>query len=292
MSVSENFQALCNNLTVDSAADIDARRKVIYKRLNSDFWGIESDSKHGYYVGSYGRETAIRNFHDLDVLFQLPSSYYTTYNAYSSNGQSALLQVVKNSVKKTYSQTDVGGDGQVVVVLFSDGMRFEILPAFENNSGSYTYPDSNNGGSWETTNPFPEISAISATDKSCNNNLKRLCRMARAWRRKWDVPIGGLLIDTLANSFLQSWEYKGNSFVYYDWMGRDFFQYLANRSATQSYWLAPGSGQQVWRKGVFESKAKQCYNLSLEAIQADTDKMLYTAAKKWTEIYGSFYPSP
>lgn len=33
------------------------------------------------------------------------NSYYTKYNDYSGNGQSALLQAVRNSLMKTYSSS-------------------------------------------------------------------------------------------------------------------------------------------------------------------------------------------
>jgi hypothetical protein len=115
--------------------------------------------------------------------------------------------------------------------------------------------------------------------------------MARAWKGTWNVPIGGLLIDTFAHSFLADWPHRDKSFVYYDWMSRDFFAYLMNRDPTQSYWLAPGSNQYVLRKGDFEYKAKRCYNISLEAIEADGKGHEYTRNQKWREIYGSQFPT-
>jgi len=291
MGVGENFRAFCNNLTVNNTSDISARYKAITKRLNIDFWNSDSDTYHSFYVGSYGRGTAIRYFHDLDMLFRMPYSYYERYKNYVGNGQSALLQEVRKSIQTTYWNTEVGGDGQVVVVRFSDDMRFEVVPAFSNNDDSFTYPDSNNGGSWKVTNPLAEIEAVRKTDSECNYNLKMLCRMARAWRRYWDVPMGGLLIDTLANSFIKTWSYRDKSYLYYDFMSRDFFDYMANQNSTQQYWLAPGSSQYVWRKGLFEYKARRCYNLSLEAINYETNAQAYSASKKWREIYGTSYPS-
>ncbi|MDQ4678152.1 nucleotidyltransferase, partial [Stenotrophomonas maltophilia group sp. RNC7] len=76
--------------------------------------------------------------------------------------------------------------------------------------------------------------------------------MTRAWKHYWDVPIGGLLLDTLAHNILKDWEYKQNSYLYYDWMSRDFFKYLKNQNSDQNYWLAPGSKSLVYRKGKFE----------------------------------------
>ena len=111
--------------------------------------------------------------------------------------------------------------------------------------------------------------------------------MARAWKDKWDVPIGGLLIDTLAYNFLVQWEYRDKSFVYYDWMTRDFFRFLKDQGSDKNYWLAPGSSQRVWRKGGFEYKALRCFNIAIEAIKYETDDMPYSANQKWREIYGN-----
>jgi hypothetical protein len=291
MGVSDNFSKLCSNLYVDNQASISTRYKQITKRLNIDFWGSDSELANSRYVGSYGRDTAIRKFHDLDILFCLPVKYYNHYNSYSSNGQSALLQAVKTSLQKTYPSTAISGDGQVVVIRFTDEMRFEIVPAFTNNDNSYTYADSNDGGKWRITNPLPEIAAIQSGDNNWNKNLKRLCRMTRAWKRKHDVPMGGLLIDTLAYNFLKDWSFRDKSFLFYDFMMRDFFLYMSSLNRDQTYWLAVGSNQYVWRKGIFEAKAKQAYNLSLEAITHESNNQLYSAAAKWREIFGTFYPN-
>lgn len=292
MSISEKFSTFCSNLRMSQATvdNVSTRYKQITKRLNIDFYNSYSDTAHSLYVGSYGRGTAI-HVSDIDMLFILPHSVSVRYNNYAHNGQSALLQAVKNSIATTYSTTSLGGDGQVVKVSFSDGMVFEVVPCFENTDESFTFPDSNNGGSWKTTNPRPEISEIRNKDALWNKNLRRLCRMARAWKDTWDVPIGGLLIDTLAYNFLKDWEYKDKSFTYYDWMTRDFFEYLKNQDEDQKYWISPGGKQYVWRKGKFEYKAKQCYNEALKAIEHENKNQDWSANQKWREIYGTKFSS-
>jgi Second Messenger Oligonucleotide or Dinucleotide Synthetase domain len=292
MSLSEWFNTFCSNLQLQNGATISARYKAITRRLNTDFWNTTSETSHSLYVGSYGRNTAIKGFSDLDMVFELPSSLYFQYDKYTSNGQSALLQSVRNSMQKTYSSSKVGGDGQVVAVNFDDGITFEVVPVFMNKEESYTYPDSNGGGSWKVTNPRPEIEAIRTRNNACNDNLFRLCRMMRAWKKKWDVPIGGLLIDTLAYQFIDGWEHKGKSFIYYDFMCRDFFRFMADQDKEKEYWKAPGSGQYVYGKGLFQWKATRCYNLSLEAIEHEmaTPKREWSAKQKWREIFGTSFP--
>jgi len=227
------------------------------------------------------------------MIFQLPYAIYQQYDAYQRNGQSALLQVVKKSIEKTYSTTSLKADGKVILVPFTDGITFEVVPGFINEDDSYTHPDANDGGQWRTTNPRPEIAAIQVRNSACNGNLIQLCRMMRAWKKIWDVPIGGLLVDTLAYQFIENYQYRDKSFLYYDLMCRDFFRWMADQDSSQEYWRAPGSGQYVYGKGLFQYKATRCYNISREAIDHETavPKREWSAKQKWREIFGTAFPN-
>lgn len=290
LNVGATFSEFGQNLRIPSTtvADIQFRYKRITKQLNKDFWGSESETAHSLYVGSYGRDTEIF-VSDIDMLFQLPYDDYLRYNNHSGNGQSALLQDVRKSLQNTYSTTYLRADGQVVVINFTDGICFEIVPCFVNKDDSFTYPDTHDGGSWKKTDPRPEIRAVKRQNDDTKGDMKALCRMMRAWKENWNVPMGGLLIDTLACDFLDQWEHRGKGSNWYDWMSRDFFKYLSERNPEQSFWYALGSSQKIYRQGSFEYKAKRCYNLALEAIEKEN--FPYTAKSKWREIYGTKFPA-
>lgn len=292
MGLADWFSTFCANIKVQDGGTISTRYKNITRRLNSNYWTTTSDTAYSLYVGSYGRNTAIQGISDLDMIFQLPYSVYEQYDKYSGNGQSALLNAVKTSIEKTYSTTSIRADGQVILVPFNDGITFEVVPAFINKDDSFTYPDSNNGGRWRTTNPKPEIEAIRARNAVCNGNLILLCRMMRSWKNEWNVPIGGLLIDTLAYQFIESYTYRDKSYLYYDFFCRDFFKWMAEQDENQEYWKAPGSGQYVYGKGLFQYKANRCYNISLEAIAHETasPKQEWSAKQKWRDIFGNSFP--
>jgi hypothetical protein len=292
MGLAEWFSDFNVNLRVKDGGTISDRYKAITRRLNTDFWATTSDTSHSLYVGSYGRNTAIDGISDLDMIFQLPYATYTQYNAHAGNGQSALLQAVKTSIEKTYSKTSIRADGQVILVPFTDGITFEVVPGFINQDGSYTYPDANDGGKWRTTNPRPEIDAIRARNTVCNNNLVPLCRMLRSWKNMWTVPISGLLVDTLAYQFIENYEHRGKSFLYYDYLCRDAFKWMADQDEKQEYWRAPGSGHYVYGKGLFQYKAKRCYNIALAAIVHETanPKQEWSAKQRWREVFGTAFP--
>ena len=288
MGVSEKFSNFNSNLRIstNNKEKISYRYKQITKRLNNDFYGINSEFSNSLYVGSYWRDTDI-HISDIDILFILPYSTYEQYNEYNWNWQSALLQAVKNSIKNTYSTTYIKWDWQIIWLNFDDWICFEIVPCFLNISWNYTYPDTNNWWSWKITKPKSEINEIKNKNIDWNYNLKRLCRMWRAWKDKWNVPIWWLLIDTLAYNFLKYWQFKDKSYFYYDYMAKDFFEYLKNQDADKKYWLAVWSNQQVYRKWNFEYSALRCYNISLKAIKSENDWYSNKATSKWSEIFGN-----
>ena len=289
MSVSEWFKTFCSNILISDStlSTIRSRYHQITKRINNDYYGSYSDTAHSLYVGSFGRGTEIHTS-DIDMLIQLPYNTYAKFKAYTYNGQSALLQEVKNVLAKTYSTSSLKGDGQIISIPFYDGVNFEVLPEFANTDGSFTFANSNSGGSWKITDPKAEIDAINSMNEACNHNLKRLCRMARAWRDKNNVAISGILIDVLAYNFMSNWEHSDKSYLYYDFMSRDFFKYLSGQSKTQNLWKTMGSGRFISRTGSFENKALTAYNLAVEAISKEDYP--FTAKTKWREIYGNKFP--
>lgn len=292
VNVADDFRAFRSNYLIPAGtvSTISYRYKRITRQLNTDFWNTISEDAHSLYVGSYGRDTASKGVSDLDVAFQLPYGVYEKYDAYQTNGQSALLQAVKNSIQKTYSTSQVGGDGQVVVIVFDDGIRFEILPYFVNKDDSFTFADSNGGGSWRKCNPRAEMKAFALRNTAANGNLKALGRMMRIWKQYHGVPISGMLIDTLAYAFIETWGHKDKSYLYHDYLVRDFLAYLANVDASQTYWRAPGSGSFVYASGNFRMKAKASYADAVNAIAYGSSGQEWSYRQSWRAIFGPTFP--
>lgn len=290
MNVSETFSEFLENLIISNDEKISSRYKNITKAINQDFYESESETDNSVQIGSYGRKTAINGVSDLDMMFDIPSEYFSTYNDSETNGQSALLQDVRKAIKKRYSKTDVRGDGQVVVVNFTDYV-IEVCPGFLQNDGSYKYPDSHNGGKWKKTDPIPEIDEIDSFDLEANGNLKNLAKMIRSWKNKSGAKIGGLLIDTLCYEFLENApDYKTATIDMYDEMVRDFFEYLKDYDKEREFWYAPGSNQKVYKKkSNFINKSKKAYDLVCEAIEKENNDTVYTI---WKKVFGYPFPYP
>ena len=141
MNLNQNFSSFFQKIRMDKGTTdkVDYRRHQIMSTINDCYRGY-SNPVHYFYAGSYGRNTAIFTS-DIDLICILPPSVYSRFDRYTYNGQSALLQEVKNVLSDRYPRTEMSGDGQVVCVDFSDGISFEIVPSFRLENGMYCYPD-------------------------------------------------------------------------------------------------------------------------------------------------------
>lgn len=191
---------------------ISIRYQTITKAINRAFWFSESDSAHSFYVGSYGRGTAI-DASDIDILVQLPDDYYDKYNEkVSENGQSRLLSAVRTAIHTAYPRSNVHADGQVVIIDFSDGMRFEVLPAFLRYDGSYTHPDTNHGGSWSITYPKGEQKALKELNERSNGLCFDTCKHMRRIRDKEfsSYKLSGIAIDSFVWEAIGNWHWTND----------------------------------------------------------------------------------
>lgn len=199
-------------ISLENRTKISMRYHTITKAINKEFWNSNSDTAHSFYVGSYGRGTAI-NTSDIDILVEIPQSEYQRFDMQKGNGQSRFLQAVKKAILIAYPRSDVHADGQVIVINFTDGMKFEIVPAFQKKDWlgniTYAYPDTNMGGNWKSTNPKMEQEAMSRKNKSSNGLLLDTCKHIRYIRDNYysSHHLSGILIDAFVYDAIQGWRF-------------------------------------------------------------------------------------
>lgn len=206
----------CEIITQDQRQTISDRYKKITKAVNREFWNSISDTLHSFYVGSYGRHTAV-DTSDIDILVELPRDEYERHDALKGNGQSRLLQDVKEAIVSSYPRSKIHADGQVIDIDFCDGIKFEVLPAFQHMDwlgafdGTYTYPDTNMGGNWKSTNPKAEQQAMKEKNEKDQSNglLVDTCQGIRRVRddqfRGKHLP--GIVIDSFVYMAIGGWHW-------------------------------------------------------------------------------------
>lgn len=284
METSETFTTFLNNLKIGNRDEIVKRRDEITRLLNREFRSLNDSTHYQLMIGSFGRHTAINGVSDLDMLYIMPPSLWSSYN--KDSGPVSALSRVRQSLKAHYPQTEIKVNQCIVSIQFTN-FRFEVQPVFENSDESFKFPDTYSN-TWKIAKPREEIKEISSTDSITGGNLRDLCKMVRAWRNKHGVVMGGLLIDTLAYNYLQSTsDHRSSSVSTYGHMVRDFFSYIS-KEPYKEYYLAVGSRQQVKVKKSFQHEAKQAYKLCDEAIKIDGST---SAVSKWKELFGRPFPA-
>lgn len=280
-SPAELFDQILENLKVSNYQEIANRRDEITKSLNGEYRAAPESTANRLMVGSYGRHTAINGISDLDLLYILPSDLRNKYR--SPEGPYRALIRTKDAILRRYPTTDISVSQLVVSIKFQN-FTFEVQPVFQEKDGDFAYPDTKKK-LWLRTKPRKEIEAIKEFDSESSGSLRALCRLTRSWKKKHDVHIGGLLIDTLAFNFLkQNEQYQSGK--HYDHMFSDFLAWLSNEPR-KGYYLAPGSNQRVRVKQAFQRKASAAHELALKAIDSeDTDSY----QQQWRNLLGKPVP--
>ena len=180
------FNDFLDNLAIENTGEISNRYGEVTASLNKEFRNSESKTANSLKVGSIGRWTAINGISDLDMLYIMPKGLW---DKYKDGKQYQLLSDTKEAIKLRYPKTKISVDRLVVCVQYTN-FHIEVQPVFEQDDNSFKYPDSYNGGQWKITKPREEIEAISELDIQTNKNLRRLCKMARAWKNKHGIGMG------------------------------------------------------------------------------------------------------
>lgn len=215
------------------------------------------------------------------MLYIMPSGKWDTYkeNPYK------LLRDTADAIQARYTTTEIYVDTLVVVCKYKN-FKVEVQPVFEDADG-FWYPYTKNGGCYRLTKPREEINATRTVDANKNGNLRRLCKMTRAWKNKHGVAMNGLVIDTLAHNFLLTTaDFDKTAFSTCGQMMRDFLEYLSNQPKQERY-NALGSGQHVKVHKRFEGKAKKGLELADKALAAGEEGK---ANNRWRKLFGNGYP--
>lgn len=288
MALKDDFKSFCDEISLSNRDDMETSAGEIAKKLNNYYYDLSGDDKsHMYIVGSVGRYTAVDSCSDLDLLFDLPHDVYVKYNGYESNGQSVLLQDVKNVLRERYPKTEISGDGQVVVIDFNQ-YTVELVPGFKQDDDSFKYPDTHDGGSWKKTDPLKEQEECNIAREASYGTFYDFCHMLREWKNNIGFSFKGLLIDTLVHDHFEDndW-YADKGYEDYLEILANLYEYLKEQDKDQSFWYALGSNQKIYNddNGKFISKAKAAFN-KLNGTTNSTEGINDTLR----ELLGSDFP--
>jgi hypothetical protein len=289
IAVRPRFEQFNKDLALTGLQQADGlkKRAGVVNCLNREYYGTASETNNSFLIGSWGKNTAKRPPRDVDLYFVLPPAVYHRLQGNRWNRQSALLQEVKDNLARTYPNTDMRGDGQVVVVGF-ESFSVEVVPAFLLTNNRYWICDTHDGGSYKETDPWAELRHIDAIDSACNHNLRPLIRMVKAWQSWCSVPIKSFMLELVAADFLQQSPWREQSFFWFDWIARDFFAYLWNRANT--FVTVPGTLESVWLGNDWQSRAESAWRRAVTACEYEERNQVAAAGEEWQKIFGLQIP--
>lgn len=277
------------DLTAVQLQDGWSKRDGVVACLNRHYWNNADSTANSMIVGSWGKKTVVRPESDVDILFRLPDNVYWRYQQRTGTGnrQSELLQEVKGVLGNTYPQTAIKGDGQVAVVPFNT-RKIEIVPVFNNRNGGLISCDTNDGGSWKAINPDAEFRSLIAANDNSAGNVTRLIRMIKCWRLNCNVPLSSFQVELLVISFMQGYRYRDHSLFWFDWVVRDFFEWLCR--AKPSYDFSPSTNETVWFGTDWHSRAESAWSRAKRACYYEYIDWIGDAGEEWQKIFGSEIP--
>lgn len=289
VSTASRFDKFRSNLSLTEAQKAAGRqsRESVVRAMNNYCLGLNDATKNSIFVGSWAKYTRIRPPRDVDVLYILSSEVRLRFDKRTGNKQSQLLQDVRQCLLAAFPNTAIRGDGPVVLVPFT-AYNVELVPAFINSYAGFDIPITTGGGSYKRVDYIAEADQIAASDAATNGNTRELVRMMKCWQRYCSVQLKSYYIELLAIGFLQTWEYREKSSVYYDYMVRDFLAYLVARK--DSYLYSPGTYERMALGSLWLSKAETAQLRAKKACDNETMNEV-VAAEVWRKVFGSDYPS-
>lgn len=278
-------------LKPEERGDAETKADRIARSLWSYYyWDYgEFDPKCYVKVGSYGKGTATRPPSDLDMLFLLPWREYTRIEQLTGNKQSQLLREAKGILADTFPCTDLRADGQVVIAPF-ETYDVEVIPAFKFTDGTYITAHTANGGSWRPSNPAVEYQWIQRADAMSAGKATHLIKMLKAWKRECSVDIRSLSLEVAACAFITDWPFRLRSVLYYDWMVRDFFEFLLRYR--WGWNIVPGTEERIQLGDDWGTKCESAHRRAFRAEQYEHVDNKNGATEEWRKIFGNQFEPP
>ena len=112
--------------------------------------------------------------------------------------------------------------------------------------------------------------------------------MLKVWKRYCAVPLKSYQIVLLATEFMRNYEYRRESYFWYDWFARDFFSFLCG---LQFFDLRiPGTGEIVNLGNTWHSRAISAKDRAIKACQYEYEDLTVSAGEEWQKIFGPQIP--
>lgn len=275
MNLDDLFLIFYEKIKLTSAQRQDAitKHSSVCKKLHEYYYpDVSYNGSTKLLIGSYGKKTNIRPPRDVDALFIMPPEKFDQYDDNQSNGQSQLLQDIKGILSQKFTTTEkIKAWGKVVLVKFSDGTHdVELLPAWEREDGTFTIPNSENGGSWENWDPRAGIKRIKDSDQK-TGKTKKLIRMIKKWSENCSAEIKSYQVEDIVIDFF---ELNVLSEDFFHFIVKEFFEFFLGKTSADG----------------IKSHLTTALSRATKALDFVENGDLEKAADEYKKIFGDDFP--
>ncbi len=165
----------------------------------------------------------------------------------------------------------------------------EVVPAFRLNDGTYLTAHTEGEGSWRISNPAAEYQAIAYANSVSAGKATHLIKMLKPWKRECSVEIKSISLEVLVCGFLEQWPHKDQTIYYYDWMVRDFFEFMLRYE--NGWTRVPGTDEIIQLGDAWASKCRSAYSRAFKACEYERADYERLAAAEWQKIFGGQFRS-
>ena len=162
----------------------------------------------------------------------------------------------------------------------SHDVRVDIYPAALGARGLAPF-----GHSASTRfDPDAESQALANANLMSGQKACHLIMMLKVWRDAQGLALPSLVLDALVEEFVRIWLYNRRSFLFYDWMIRDFFFWLCYQAGRDVALFRSGERLPIGRDWV--DAAETAYATAVEACRLERLSADQAARDRWGTIFG------
>ena len=290
-TIKESFKEFANNVNItDRQGTVVANCKAnVIAKIKAK---LDLHPEEARVIGSWDRDTLTRYLSEADVDVMVMLHYGKNKNWDTADGTAQVLQRFKAILDEAYPKTPCGIDRHCVTMQLNE-FRLDVVPAFAQDSGGYTIPDTYRK-QWIRTDPITFADNMTAVNKRMDGCFIPLVKMLKAWNREAGKPLKGFHLECMLYE-----RYKGYDKAYtYDSMLPLLFEALPGYIAATCY--DPVTGDRVdgylgtdtpgsdRRRAI--TKAERAAARAREAFD-DESKYPTTAIKEWKDLLGEFFPA-
>ena len=220
-------------------------------------------------IGSLAKGTAVRRATAIDLVYLAPAD--------------ATPDGIVATLAARFGEVRHGAGGAVSIAARTEpthDVRVDIYPASPGARGLTAL----GCDAAVRLNPDAEAQALAAANLTSGQKACHLIMMLKVWREAQSLSLPSLALDALVEEFVRIWIYNRRSFLFYDWMIRDFFFWLcyqADRDVTLF-----GTGTQLAIGAGWVQAAEFAYATAVEACRLERLNADQAARDRWGAIFG------